>query len=254
MCSRLVSDMSITPLVSTLTSKPLTGPNYLEWKRTLDYILVAEEYSFVLTTPCPAEPTARSNEVQRDAHKRWIKANNMAKCYIMATMSSELQPQFENLNTAAEIMTSVKELFGEQQRSARFEVMRKLMGTQMAEGSSVREHTLLMFYLLNEFAKLGGQIDKQGQVDIVLNSLPKSYENFRLNVVMSKREFQLNELLNELVAAEGVMGKAPQALATSRSPNVPSKGGKKKRAPEKRNANSNDASGSGGKASRHGTT
>ncbi|XP_057804727.1 glycine-rich RNA-binding protein RZ1A-like [Salvia miltiorrhiza] len=45
---------------------------------------------------------------------------------------------------------------------------------------------------------------------------------------MGKKKFTLNELLNELVAAEGVMGKSPQALATATGPSFPPKGRKKK--------------------------
>ncbi|XP_057785407.1 uncharacterized protein LOC131002933 [Salvia miltiorrhiza] len=106
--------------------------------------------------------------------------------------------------------------------------MRKLMSSKMMKGSFVREHVLGMINHFNELDVLGGGIEDSTKVDMVLHTLPKSYENFRLNAVMGKKKFTLNKLLNELVAAERVMGKSPQALATATRPSFPPKGRKKK--------------------------
>ena len=40
----LFSDMSMSTLVNILAQKSLTGSNFSEWKRHLDFILVAEEH------------------------------------------------------------------------------------------------------------------------------------------------------------------------------------------------------------------
>ncbi|XP_057780023.1 uncharacterized protein LOC130998629 [Salvia miltiorrhiza] len=206
--------MTVTPLLNILSAKPLTGPNFLEWKRNLGFVLDAKEYKFVLTTPAPANLTARSSEEQREVHKRWHRANSMAKTYMMTTMSSALQLYHQSKEIAAAIMKNLEELFGESDRSIRFELMRKLMSSKMTEGSS---------YVL------GGSIAYDTKVDMILHTLSKSYENFHLNAVMGKKKFTLNELLNELVTAEGVMGKRPQALATDKGPSFALKGWKKQK-------------------------
>ena len=43
-------------------------------------------------------------------------------------------------------------------------------------------------------------------MDMILQSLPKSFKEFRLNYNMSKKIYSLSELMNELVAAEGILG------------------------------------------------
>ncbi|XP_057791274.1 uncharacterized protein LOC131008409 [Salvia miltiorrhiza] len=144
----------------------------------LGYVLDAKEYKFVLTTPAPANPTARSSDEQREVHKRWHSANNMAKAYIMTTMSSALQLQHQSMETAASIMKNLEDLFGESDRSVRFEIMRKLMSSKMLEGSSVREHVLGMIHHFNELDLLGGGIANDTKVDMVIYTLPKFYENF----------------------------------------------------------------------------
>ena len=59
--------------------------------------------------------------------------------------------------------------------------------TKMAEGSSVREHCLTMIFNLNTLEVLGVDIDGESQVDMILQSLPESFREFKLNYNMNKR-------------------------------------------------------------------
>ena len=83
----------------------------------------------------------------------------MAKCYILVSISNVLQHQMQNVELASDIMLSLKEMFDEQGRSARQETMRQIYNTKMAEGSSVREHFLIMISNLNTLEVLGADID-----------------------------------------------------------------------------------------------
>ncbi|MCQ7016890.1 retrotransposon gag domain-containing protein, partial [Clostridioides difficile] len=108
------------------------------------------------------------------------------------------------------------------------------MSASMPERTSVRDHVLKMMENLNEIEMLGGNIDNDSKVDMILHSLPKSYENFRLNAIMSKKDYSLAELLTDLVAAEGLMGKGSQAHISVQTRSSSSKGvNKKKRAQKK---------------------
>ena len=44
---------SFNPLSAILKENKLTGPNYIDWKRNLYLVLIAEEYKFVLTDVYP---------------------------------------------------------------------------------------------------------------------------------------------------------------------------------------------------------
>ncbi|XP_051138781.1 uncharacterized protein LOC127256688 [Andrographis paniculata] len=228
--------MSFNPLMTVLNQNKLVGPNYLDWKRNLDIVLAADDYKFVLSTPAPADLTEESTEEEREAHRKWHRADQMSRCYILASITNMLQLQVEKLPTATDMMLSLKELFGESDRAARFEAMRKIMTSFMPEGTSVREHVLKMMENLNEIELLGGQIDADTKIDMILHSLPKSYENFRLNTILTKKDYTLAELLVDLVAAEGLMGRTPQALFSAQSGPSSSKGGKKKKPAKKKGA------------------
>ena len=96
-------------------------------------------------------------------------------------------------------------MFGEQGRSTRQETMRQIYNTKMAEGTSVREHCLQMISNLNTLEVLGADINGESQVDMILQSLPESFKEFRLNYNMNKKIYSFSELMNELVAAEGIL-------------------------------------------------
>ena len=130
----------------------------------------------------------------------------MAKCYILASISNVLQHQMQDVELVSDIMLSLKEMFGEQGRFARQETMRQIYNTKMAEGTSVREHCLRMIYNLNTLEVLGADIDGESQVDMILQSLLESFKEFRLNYNMNKNGYSLSELMNELVAEEGILG------------------------------------------------
>ena len=112
------------------------------------------------------------------------------------------------MELASDIMFSLKEMFGEQGHSARQDTMRLLLNTKMAQGTLVREHCLKMISYLNTLKVLGVDIDGESQVDMILQSLPESFEEFRLKYNMNKKIYTLSELMNKLVVADGILVKA----------------------------------------------
>ena len=69
----------------------------------------------------------------------------------------------------------------------------------------MRDHVLKMFDHLNTLEILGNEIDTESQIDIILESLPNSFNQFKLNYSMNKINFTLSKLLNALQAAEGII-------------------------------------------------
>ena len=229
---------SFNPLSVILKENKLTGPNYIDWKRNLNLVLTAEGYKFVLTDVCPPKPDSHSSKEEVEAYQAWLKADEMARCYILASMSNVLQHQHESMVTAYDMMLNLKEMFGEQNRAGRQVAMKALLNTKMAEGTPVRDHVLKMISHLNELEILGAEIDGESQVDIVLMSLPESFKSFRLNYSMNKGSYSLAELLKELQAAEGIIGHAKSVQVAEKGSSSSAKRGKKKRKAPKQNTGS----------------
>ncbi|CAA0825004.1 Unknown protein, partial [Striga hermonthica] len=190
----------------------LVGSNYIDWKRNFDIVLTAEGYKFSTVEACPAVPADNAPDQEKEEYAWWKKADEMAKCYILASLSNVLQHQHQSMNTAAEMLLNLKELFGYQSRVVRQDAMRVLMDMTMREGTPVREHVIAMMAQLNELEVLGAFIDRETQVDIVLQSLLKSFEQFRLNYNMNKTLMTLPELVFELQSAEGLFYRKTQAM------------------------------------------
>ena len=74
-------------------------------------------------------------------------------------------------------------------------------------------------------------------MDMILQSLPESFKEFKLNYNMNKKIYTLSELMNELVAAEGILGtsnvEANIGEASTSQPKSKDKGKKKKKKKKK---------------------
>ncbi|KAH0715228.1 hypothetical protein KY284_008133 [Solanum tuberosum] len=100
-------------------------------------------------------------------------------------------------------------MFGEKNRAAKQTAMKAILTTKMVEGSPVKDHVLNMMSYLNEVEILGAAIDKEFQVEMILQNLPESFQQFRLNYNMNKMDLSLAKLLNELTAAESIIKQQP---------------------------------------------
>ena len=123
--------------------------------------------------------------------------------------------------------------------------MKALLNTKMIEGTPVRDHVLKMIGHLNEQEILGAEIDGEGQVNIVLISLPESFKNFGLNYSMSKGSYSLVELLKELQVAKGILGHAKSMQVEEKGFSSSAKKNKKKKKAPKQGAGSKQKSKTG---------
>ena len=103
---------SFSPLVAILNQNKLTRSNYVDQKRNLDIVLTTEEHNYVLSQHCPNFSSLDAPE-EKQPHDHWQKSNEMAKCYILASISNILQHQMQDVELASDIMLRLKEMFGE---------------------------------------------------------------------------------------------------------------------------------------------
>ena len=78
-------------------------------------------------------------------------------------------------------------------------------------------------------------------MDIILQSLPKSFKEFTLNYNMNKKIYSLSELMNELVVAEGILGTSSvDAIMFEASTSHPKSKGKGKKLKKKKDFTKQD--------------
>ena len=120
---------------------------------------------------------------------------------MLASMSNELQRQHEDIDVFS-ILLNLKELYGEQSRTARYEISKQLFCACMTEGTSVQMHVLKIIDLITHLGQLGFAMDGELSQHLILQSLPDSFSQLVINYHMNKLNISLPELLNMLKTAE----------------------------------------------------
>ncbi|KAH9724536.1 Integrase catalytic domain-containing protein [Citrus sinensis] len=124
--------------------------------------------------------------------------------YVPDIKRNLISTKHQNLETAIEIMDSLPQMFGQSTRSARQAALKGIMNSKMGKGTRVHDHVLKMMDYLNEAEIQGAQIDDNSKIDMVLESLPETFKEFKVNYNMNKRNMTLTELINELHSAEEI--------------------------------------------------
>ncbi|KAH9656854.1 hypothetical protein KPL70_022837 [Citrus sinensis] len=185
---------SINPLLIIIVKNELTGENYLDWKRNLFNILTAKGSKYVLTQPCPPEPSLYDYRNQRETYEKWCEANKMAKRYILASISVELHKKHRSMETATEIMASLHQMFGQNTHFAREAALKRITDTKMGEGTKVRDHVLKMMDYLNEVEIHGVQINDKSKINMVIESLPDTFKEFKKNFIIAENFLKKDSL------------------------------------------------------------
>ena len=68
---------------------------------------------------CPPKPHEGETEQEAKPYEKWVKADEMSWCYILAFRSNILQHQHQSKPTTYDMMMNLKEMFGDQTCSAR---------------------------------------------------------------------------------------------------------------------------------------
>ncbi|KAK8619702.1 hypothetical protein V6N13_135984 [Hibiscus sabdariffa] len=128
-------------------------------------------------------------------------------CLMLATMTPELQKQHEDM-VAYEMIQNLKEIYVEQARQERYETSKALFQCKMSEGSPVRAHVIKMMGYIQALEKLGFPLNIELAIDVVLQSLPDSFNQYVLNFNMNEINKTLPQLLGMLRTAGSNMKKS----------------------------------------------
>ena len=132
---------STMSLRSVLEKDKLIGTNFLEWFRNLRIVLKQERKLYVLDEPLPEEPADNAPRAEKNGYEKHHNDSIDVACLMLATMSSELQKDLENME-AYDMIFNLKEMFQQQARQERYETTKALHSCKMAEGASVSTHVL----------------------------------------------------------------------------------------------------------------
>ena len=214
------NNTSIFTLRSVLEKEKLNGTNFLNWSRNLRIVLKQERKMYVLDNEIPNEPPARA---ERDAYSKHLNDSMDVTCLMLTTMNSEVQKQFEEME-AFDMVVHLKGMFHEQARQERFSTTKALHACKMTPGTSVSAHVLKMKGLIDQLDKLGAPISHELATDLILGSLPESYDQFVKNYNMHHMEKSIAELHGMLKNVETNIQKTNPVLMVQKGEDMKRKG------------------------------
>ena len=186
-------------LRTVLEKDKLNGTNFLDWFRNLRIVLKQERKLYVLDAATPPPPAANAPRAERDAHTKHVNDVIDVGCLMLATMTSAIQKQLEDMEPDGDYAQGNVQ---EQARLERYATSKALFSCKMVAGSSVSTHVLKMKSHIVRLEKLGSPLSQQLATDVILQSLPSSFDQFVLNFNMNNMERIIPELHGMLKNAE----------------------------------------------------
>ena len=79
-------------------------------------------------------------------------------------MNNMLKQQHRDIETAADMLYNLHEMFGGQRRQTKQQAVRQFMNYRMMAGTPVRDHMILIISYLNKMEILGSKIDEETKI------------------------------------------------------------------------------------------
>jgi hypothetical protein len=99
-------------------------------------------------------------------------------------MSPDLQKQYEHVD-AYTMIKGLRGMFENQAKAKRYNISKVLFACKLAEDSPVSPHVIKMMAYIETLDKLGCELKDDRAADVILQSLPASYESFIMNFHMN---------------------------------------------------------------------
>ncbi|KAL0291937.1 UNVERIFIED_CONTAM: hypothetical protein Sradi_7008500 [Sesamum radiatum] len=129
--------MSKNPLTLIMETNKFNGTNYNDWLRNLRIIQNFENQGYILDKPLPAILLEGFSPEERLTFKKWHEDNRKVRSIILASMTNEIQKQYDRLEDVPSIMLRMKDVYAVPDRHIRYAATKVFFGTKMTEGSSV---------------------------------------------------------------------------------------------------------------------
>ena len=184
----------------------LDGPNFTVWKRKIMYLLTAENIDYVIDVPKSKKPNNDASNEEKGSYlleyEAWAKDNKRAHIFILGSMTDSLAAEYEGEQIARKIMGKLEKDFGDVSLVKVLSLVNRFLSTKMNEGASVNEHINKLSVLAEELKIAGYPFQEEVHVIVVLNSLPCSWEQFKMSFCHSERTLNMHNLRHHLLMEE----------------------------------------------------
>ncbi|KAL0418986.1 UNVERIFIED_CONTAM: hypothetical protein Sradi_1312100 [Sesamum radiatum] len=175
------------------------GMNYNNWLRKLRIVLDFENQGYILNKSPPSTLSEDSSPEEHLTFKKWYEDNRKVHSIILASMSNDIQKQYDRLDDISSIMLRISDIYAVPDKHIRCVATKVFFGTKLTEGSSIQSYEVKMLSLVEKLEDLKAGLDNDTSINMILQLLPSSYDLFVVNYNMNGLEKYVHELINMLV-------------------------------------------------------
>ncbi|KAK4388265.1 hypothetical protein Sango_2433100 [Sesamum angolense] len=216
--------MSKNPLTVILDNNKFNGTNYTDWLRNLRIVLNYENQRYIMDKPLPQTLPDGSSSEERETYERWHADHRKVRSIILASMSNDVQKEYDRLDDVASILQRMKEVHTIPDRHTRYVATKEFFRAKKTKGSSVQEHGVKMLSIVEKLEDLKAGLENDTYINVILQSLPPSYDPFIVNFNMNGLEKSINELINMLVQYKATIKKSTPSVLIGEASTSKAKG------------------------------
>ena len=169
--------MQSSEIKSSIPKLQTDGSNWVTYRDRLVLALESLGLDIHLTNDdAPKDYGAKGDINGLDAATHWKRGESGTKQLIAATVPETVFSQIKSGTRAKEMWEALKKLHEERSRVTRVTLLRKFRNLKCEEGGDVRTHFEELAHMREQLAAMGKNIDEDDYVDILLASLPSSYQ------------------------------------------------------------------------------
>ncbi|XP_043714552.1 uncharacterized protein LOC122662917 [Telopea speciosissima] len=165
-------------LLAIISDSKLTGPNYVDWYRSIKLLITAKGLVSVLDEDPPEEPLSVDDPAYIEIYQDFIVRDSKASLYIQGSTDKSLVESIKDIRTVGGKMAKLVELFNRQLTHANYDMVSQIHNTRMSQGTPVMDHVMKMINLFEKLETMGTTFDLLYKKNVILNSVLGSYAPF----------------------------------------------------------------------------
>ncbi|KAL0455988.1 UNVERIFIED_CONTAM: hypothetical protein Slati_0938000, partial [Sesamum latifolium] len=119
--------MSKNPLTMILKTNNLNDTIYNDWLKNLRIILDFENQGYILNEPPPSALPEDSSPEELLASKKWHEDNRKVHSIILASISNDIQKQYDRLDDVSFIMLCMRYVYAIPDRHIRYAATKRIL-------------------------------------------------------------------------------------------------------------------------------
>lgn len=209
----------------------LTENNYDIWYRKLQFLL--EEQDMLATVTQQMQEPEPGNTLQHrrdiDAYQSFKNKDRVARILMLSSTRNDLMLRFFKYRTAKEVWDAVKLQFGGTSTTRLRSLNLKFDGYSKRHDHSMRQHLITMSNMIAELSAAGRELTDEEQVQAVIKSLPKKWNDLKLNLTYNDNIKTFDDVSRHLELEEDRLGSEHDVTEAHMAESSGHKRGKNKR-------------------------